>query len=201
MKSTPVPDEALVAGVCDRETEAFELLFERYADTLHRHVVYIVHDPAAAYDVVQETFLRLWNRADQWEGSGSFRAWLYRIATNLALNHVRTVKRRREVPLSLPVDSEAIDEEPEAVPAWVIDRASLGPEAAAELLERRADCRQALERLSEEKRTVLRLVYEMEMTVRESADVLNLPEGTVKSRLHYARRQMAREWDALEGDV
>lgn len=201
MISDRTPDESLVVGVLERDARAFEVLFDRYADALRRHATYIVHDDASAHDVVQETFLRLWNRADQWQGSGSFRAWLYRIATNLALNHLRTVKRRREIPLSLPADPEAIDEEPEPVPTWVIDRASLGPEAAMELLERRADCRQALERLSEEKRTVLRLVYEMELTVSESADVLNVPEGTVKSRLHYARRQMAREWDVLEGDV
>lgn len=200
MASNPIPDETLVAGVLDHDVRAFETLFDRYAEALHRHALYIVHDVAAAHDVVQEAFLRVWTRAAQWDGSGSFRAWLYSIATNLALNQLRTVKRRREVPLALPAEPDGVDETPEPVPAWMIDSACLGPEAAVELLERRAACRRAMRRLPDDKRTVLRLVYEMEMSVRESADVLDLPEGTVKSRLYYARRQLAREWRDLDLD-
>jgi RNA polymerase sigma-70 factor (ECF subfamily) len=195
------PDDVLVEGILGRDACAFEALFDRYEALLQRHVVYIVHDEAGAQDVVQEAFLRVWDRADQWDGHGTFRAWLYRIATNLALNHLRTVKRRREVPLALPLEPEGVDDEPEPVPAWVVDSASLGPEAAMELVERRIACRRAVGRLSEDKRTVLRLVYEMEMSVSESAGVLDLPEGTVKSRLHYARRQLAREWRDIDPDV
>jgi RNA polymerase sigma-70 factor (ECF subfamily) len=193
-------DEELVAGVLERDEDALETLIDRYEEALQRHVVNIVHDTASAHDVVQETFLRVWNRAEQWSGSGSFRAWLYRIATNLALNHLRTVKRRREVPLELPQEPEDDDEDAAAfVPAWAVDNSALGPEAAVMLAERRAACRRMVAQLDDDKREVIRLVLEMEMTMRRAADVLDVPVGTVKSRLYYARKQLAREWRETEG--
>jgi RNA polymerase sigma-70 factor, ECF subfamily len=188
-----VPDRDLVEGVLERDAHAFEALFERYAVPLHWHLVHILHDETAAHDVVQETFLRVWTRADQWQGEGTFKAWLYRIGTNLALNHLRTVQRRRELPLEIPpdVDDDDVDNR---VPAWMVDAGSLGPEAAVEQAEERARYRQLVGHLSDEKRRVFRLVYEMEMSLGETADALDIPEGTVKSRLHYARAQLAREW-------
>ena len=63
---------------------------------------YLVRDEPAAEDLLQETFLRVWTRAGQWNGQGTFKGWLFRIATNLALNHLRTRRRRPEQPLELP---------------------------------------------------------------------------------------------------
>jgi RNA polymerase sigma-70 factor, ECF subfamily len=189
-----VSDSDLIAGILDRDENALELLFDRYAEPLRWHLVSVVHSEVAAQDVLQETFLRVWTRAEQWQGDGPFRAWLYRIATNLALNHLRAVQRRRELPLEIPPDIDDDDEVDNRVPAWMIDAASLGPEAAVEAAEERARCRQLLDRLPEEKREVLRLVHEMEMSLREAADALAIPEGTVKSRLHYTRARLAREW-------
>jgi RNA polymerase sigma-70 factor (ECF subfamily) len=198
---SPAPsDTALVAGVLEGDEGALAALFDRYAEPLRRHAVHIVHDAASAHDVVQETFLRVWNRAAQWDGSGSFRAWLYRITTNLALNHLRTQKRRREVPLELPQEPEDEDDDTAIVPAWAVDHAALGPEAAVMLAERRAACRHLVAGLDDAKRRVVRLVHGMEMSVQEAADVLDLPEGTVKSRLYYARKHLARQWRALDGD-
>lgn len=187
-------DSDLVARILERDAHAFEVLFERYAEPLCWHLVAIVHSETAARDVVQETFLRVWTHAEQWYGDGPFRAWLYRIATNLALNHLRWVQRRREVPLELPPDADDDEDVPTSVPAWMVDAASLGPEAALEQAEQRARYRQILGRLPEEKREVFRLVHELEMSLRETADALDIPEGTVKSRLYYARAQLARQW-------
>jgi RNA polymerase sigma-70 factor, ECF subfamily len=191
-------DEALMAGVLERDARAFEALFDRYADALRRHVSYILHDDASAHDVVQETFLRVWNRATQWDGSGPFRAWIYSIATRLALNHLRAQSRRREVPLELPREPEDEDNPSDFLPAWAIDDASLNPEARVMLGERRAACRRMVASLDDDKREVIRLVHETGLNIREAADALDLPEGTVKSRLHYARRELARRWEALE---
>ncbi len=99
---TTVPDAELAVRTIERDTHAFEALFERYADALHRHVICILHDETAAHDVVQEAFLRVWTRVEQWRGIGPFKAWLYRTATNLALNQLRSVQRRRECPLEVP---------------------------------------------------------------------------------------------------
>jgi RNA polymerase sigma-70 factor (ECF subfamily) len=91
-------DQHLMGRVRERDARAFEALFERYGELIRRHLARITRDDAAAQDLVQEVFLRVWTRAEQWDGRGPFKAWLYRIATNLALNHLRSVRRRREQP-------------------------------------------------------------------------------------------------------
>ena len=189
-------DSDLVKLILERDAHAFETLFERYGEVIRRHVLRITRDDAAAQDLVQEAFLRVWTRAAQWDGRGSFKAWLYRIATNLALNHLRTVRRRRELPLDTGDDWD--EDEGDLVPAWMIDDAAPGPDAALEMAEEREQFRRLVRALPDEKRAVFRLVHEMEMTIRDAADELGIPEGTAKSRLHYAKKRLARDWDALE---
>src|ERR1051325_2573444 len=94
-------DAELLAQIGLRDTDAFELLRMRYQEMLRRYVAKTVHDLSAADDLMQEVWLRVWTRAEQWDGRGAVRAWLYRIATNLALNHLRTQRRRREQPLQI----------------------------------------------------------------------------------------------------
>ena len=84
------------------------------------------------------------------------------------------------------------------VPAWMVDNSALGPEAAVELTEQREFYRRALSRLPDDKREVFHMVHDLEMSLRDAADALDIPEGTVKSRLHYARRQLARNWREME---
>ena len=189
-------DRELAAAVVRGDEEAFARLFERYERRLRDHVRRIVRDEAAAADVTQEVFLRMWRRAEQWTGKGAFQSWLLRIATNLALNHLRSVKRRREQPIELPVLSD--DEEDDSlVPTWMIDRLSLGPDEALERAEQRALLRQFVDGLSEEKQEVFRMIHDAAMETREVAEQLGIPEGTVKSRMHHARKQIAREWQQL----
>jgi RNA polymerase sigma-70 factor (ECF subfamily) len=190
-------DSDLIARILEQDSQAFETLFDRYEAGIRRHLFRFVRHPAAAEDLLQETFLRVWTRAEQWHGSGSFKAWLYRIATNLALNHLRSLRRRREQPLEVQ-DSWDEDDEENLVPAWMIDVSTLGPEAALQRTERHALLRRLVEGLPEEKREVFRLVHEMEMSMRDTADELGIPEGTVKSRLYYARKQLAQAWHELD---
>lgn len=186
-------DQSLIERVLERDAHAFEVLFNRYGEMVCRHVTRIVRDRAAADDLVQEVFLRVWNRADQWNGQGPFRAWLFRIATHQALNHLRAVQRRREQPLESPRPS-AENEDEGFVPAWLIDASALGPDALLEQAEQRGLLRRFIDELPEEKREILRMIHDAEMDIREIAERLGIPEGTVKSRLHHARKQIAREW-------
>ena len=195
-KLTP-SDQDLVQHVLEGDGRAFEALFERYGEMIRRHLARIVRDDAAAQDLVQEVFLRVWTRAEQWDARGSFKAWLYRIATNLALNHLRTVRRRREQPLETPAGWDEEGEESN-IHAWMIDASALGPDAIAELAERRELLRRLIGQLPDDKRQVIRLVHEMELSLRDAADELGIPEGTVKSRLYYAKRRLAREWTGLD---
>jgi len=186
-------DQALIEQIQAQQAWAFELLFERYEGAIRRHISYIVRDEAAADDLLQETFLRVWTRAGQWSGQGSFKGWLFRIATNLALNHLRTRRRRPEQPLEFPESFANDDDDLPDTPGWLVDTASLGPDAVVEQAEQGARLQQILQGLPEEKREVLRLVHQMEFSLRDAADELGIPEGTAKSRLHYAREQVKRE--------
>ena len=189
-------DAELMARVCQRDTDAFEALSERYRASIYRHVHATLHEHSAAEDVVQEVFLRLWLHADQWQGTGTCKAWLFRIATNLALNALRAVQRRRQQPLEVPDDP--LDEDDESsIPAWMAEHTLPGPEITLEQRERSQLFQQLVNGLPAEKREVLHLVHEAEMEMRQVAETLGIPEGTVKSRLHYATRRLAREWRDL----
>ena len=80
-----VPDSELMARVREHDANAFEMLLTRYRESIYGHVLVMLHDSSAAEDIVQEVFLRIWTHAEQWHGHGSFKSWLFRIATNLAL--------------------------------------------------------------------------------------------------------------------
>ncbi len=194
------PDQILVERVLERDARAFETLFDRYGEMIRRHLARITRDDAAAQDLIQEVFFRVWTRAEQWDGRGSFKAWLYRIATNLALNHLRTVRRRREQPLEIEAEWDDDDEQAHSLPAWIIDTAILGPDVALEQAEQQAQFRRLINALPAAKRSVFRLVHEMEMSIRDTADELGVPEGTVKSRLYYAKKHLAQEWQDLENE-
>lgn len=190
-------DGELASRVQARDEQAFEQLFARYGEALVRHACAILRDEAAAQDVAQEAFLRVWTRAEQWNGSGSFKAWLYRIATNLAFNALRSLRRHPSQPLAPEEDTswdEWSEEEGVLAPGWLVDTSTLGPDASLELAEERARIRRAINGLPVEKRDVFRLVHEMELSIRDTAGQLGIPEGTVKSRLHYAEKRLSQAW-------
>jgi RNA polymerase sigma-70 factor (ECF subfamily) len=192
-------DGELVGRLREGDAHAFETLLNRYEEMIRRHLWRYVRDEAAAQDLLQEVFMRVWTRSTQWDGRGSFKAWLYRIATNLALNHLRTVRRRREEPLVI-TDSWEDDDDDSSIPAWMIDVAALGPDVAVEIAEERRTLRTLIDELPAGKREVFRLVHEMEMSMRDAAAVLEIPEGTVKSRLYYARKELASAWNHNESE-
>jgi RNA polymerase sigma-70 factor (ECF subfamily) len=192
--------ETIRKAIQERDAEAFDALFACYREGVRWQIAHIVRDEAAADDLVQQAFMKVWTRAEQWKGQGSFEGWLYRIATNLSLNHLRTVRRRKEHPLERQPagaprdeDSRHSEDEESPAPGWMIDASTFGPETEA--VERREQYRRLMETLPEEHREALRLVIEEEMGIREAAEVLGVPEGTVKSRLHYAKKRLAQEWE------
>jgi RNA polymerase sigma-70 factor (ECF subfamily) len=193
-------DQDLVARILERDAHAFEVLFERYAEMIRRHLARIVDNEATAQDVLQETFLRVWTRAEQWDGRGSFAGWLYRIATNLAFNHLRSVRRRREQPLEIQDDEGETESEDDRniLPSWMADDSTPGPDAAMEQAEQQEQVQRLVASLPPDKREVLILVHEMEMSIHDAADELGIPEGTAKSRLHYAKKRLARQWQDME---
>ena len=190
-------DQTLIRKIVKRDAAAFETLFARHSASVRQHILNIVRVESAAEDLVQEVFLRVWTCAEQWHGQGEFKGWLFRIATNLALNHLRTVRRRRQEPLETPPDEFEDEEERPPDPDWMVDTSSRGPEVMVEQAERSQLLWQLVDGLPQEKREVLHLIYQKEMALREAAIELGIPEGTVKSRLHYSIRHLAREWKEI----
>jgi RNA polymerase sigma-70 factor (ECF subfamily) len=184
-------DRQLMNGVRRGDENAFEELMERHQDAIRRHLIRTVRDADAAGDLTQEVFLRTWRRAEQWDGRGEVLAWLYRIATNLALNHLRSVDRRREQPLEPAADGKA------AMAEWLADTRVETPEEAVIRGDRAARLRGIVDGLPEDKRQVWRLIHDGDMGVSGVAERLGIPEGTVKSRMHHARKLLAREWSAI----
>jgi RNA polymerase sigma-70 factor (ECF subfamily) len=185
-------DRETMERICRGDAAAFERAYARWNTRIRRHLTGMVRDEAAAEDLLQEVFLRLWTRADQWEGRGTVEAWLVAIATNLAINHLRSARHRKRRPLHPPVAPPG-EEEEILVPGWLVDEASLGPPAVLERAERHRRVRRMVDELPEEKREVVRLIYQEQMDIRGAADALGIPEGTVKSRLYYARESLSRK--------
>ncbi|NLX06207.1 MAG: RNA polymerase sigma factor [Phycisphaerae bacterium] len=190
-------DEALMQRISEGDEPAFEALMERYQEPVRQQLLRMLRDQTAADDLAQEVFLRVWTRAEQWNGAGPLRAWLLRVATNLTLNHLRSIRRRRQTPLQPPREPDDDETEP-SMPGWMVDAAALGPDALAEQAERGELVRRLLAQLSDDKREVLRMVHEDQLPLRDVAERLGVPEGTVKSRLHYALRRLAAQWHDLE---
>lgn len=193
-------DQTLICKIVKRDAAAFETLFARHSMPLRQHILNIVRTESAAEDLVQEVFLRVWTRAEQWNSQGEFKAWLFRIATNLALNHLRTVRRRRQEPLEALPDEFGDEDERPSDPDWLIDTSSHGPEVMVEQAEQSQLLWQLVDGLPQEKREILHLIYQREMALREAAVELGIPEGTVKSRLHYSIRHLGREWKEIASD-
>lgn len=185
-------DADLMSLIQSRDADAFDALRLRHESAILRHLRSIVHDRDTADDLLQETFLRVWVSSQQWDARGSVKGWLFRIATNLALNSLRTAKRRRETHL------DTSDDDDSHIPAWMIDSLSPTPGDALEDAERAALVRKLVDELPEEKRELIRMVYDAEMEVRQAAEALGIPEGTAKSRLHYSAKYIARRWRSTE---
>ena len=175
-----------MALVAARDERAFDTIRARHEAAVRRRLFGIVRDADTVEDLLQETLLRLWTRSEQFEKRGSLKAWLIQIATNLALNHIRSVSRRREKPLEF---SQARDSEESE---RLSDSENYRPEDILEMSERARILRSVVDELSEEKQEVIMLFYDAEMEIKEVAERLGIPEGTVKSRLHYSTKFLAR---------
>jgi RNA polymerase sigma-70 factor (ECF subfamily) len=135
-----------------------------------------VQNEAYAEDLLQEVFLRLWRRAYQWKGIGKVKNWLARMATNLALNYLRSIKRRESQLRKLELEKDCEIER-------VLEH--------EEMYEK---MKTLISSLPNHHRKVIEMVYQMEMDIEEVANELNISRGTVKSRLHYARKTLTERW-------
>jgi RNA polymerase sigma-70 factor (ECF subfamily) len=186
-------DEELMGRYRDEgHSEEFSLLVRRYERELFRYLARYLGDPSLADDVFQNTFLQVHLKRDLYERGRPFRPWLYTIATHQAVDALR--KAGRHPAVSLDQRSPNGETEPGALIDLLVAEET-GPLAALQEGERREWVRRALRRLPEALRETLVLAYFQDLKYREIADVLKIPVGTVKSRLHAALaklQEMAR---------
>lgn len=168
-------DDELVAAHLAGDSSAFPALYRRHRDRAFRTCAGVLSDRAAAADVTQDVFVKLIDRLDRFDGHAAFTTWLHRVLVNACSDHIR---RRRPDPVGDAVDLAATVGDDD-----VTDR--------TDDVDRRIDLRAALAALPEDQRTVVVLHDVSGYRHDEIAAILDVPDGTVKSRLSRARRKLA----------
>ena len=161
-------DRELLARVATRDEVAFRRLYDRYATRVFRYALTILGSQHLAEEVVQETMVAVWNGARTFRGTAQVSTWIFGIARNQAhalLRREARGARTANEPLVLP-----------------------DPAGQVEKVER---VRSALERLPPEQREVVFFAFYEGLSYREIARILGIPEGTVKSRMYHAKRNLA----------
>lgn len=184
-------EELLLAYRENSEIEAFDTLVARYERELYSYLRRYVGSEAVAEDVFQQTFMQVHLKCDQFAEGRRFRPWLYTIATNQAIDHQRRNKRHRMV--SLDRGRRSSDDEGGSLGETLIS-SSIEPVAEVDANEQQEAVRNAVAQLPEPYQQVVLLVYFQQMKYREAAEVLGIPVGTVKSRLHSAITQLSDNW-------
>ena len=178
-------DCALVERARKGDMQAFGSLVAKYQDRIYNMMLRMIGRAADAEELAQETFLRALERIGQFKGRSEFYTWLFRVAANLAISHRRRGMRIRFQ--SLSADEECSGTQADSLTAAVASQRDPPPQAAAMATESKKRVIEALEGLEDEFRLVVVLCDVEEMNYSRAADVLGVPVGTVKSRLHRAR--------------
>lgn len=188
------PDEELFLRFREQgDNEALEDLIHRYEGELFGYLRRYVNNPELADEVFQQTFVQLYRKQDQYEAGRPLRPWLYRIATHLALDALRRIRRDKMVSL----DAEQTDDDAHSGSLLDLLQANVpAPSARLEDEERRAWLRETVDRLPDGMRAVVLLVFFQGLSYAEAAHALDIPLGTVKSRLHAALGKLHAAWES-----
>ena len=177
-------DRELVHAARAGEVLAFDNLFYRYRDGIYRLAMSITKDPSAAEEIVVDTFARAHRALERLEPDDSLRPWLYRVAINLSYNRQPrkgvTFSSLEDAAADLPAEGES-------------------PSDAAERGERRRVVLECIDSLGSKHKLVVVLSYLNGLNLAEIAEIVEVPVGTVKSRLHYALRKLRLQLSAHPG--
>lgn len=183
---TSQTDRQIIHCTLRGDKEMFGQLVHKYQNRLYSSMVQITRSEPEAQDVVQDAFVLAFSKLASFKGNSAFFTWLYRIAYNVAITRMR---RKRPATVSLHGKDETRLDFPDPGPA---------PDAKLRQDEEALQLNAALERLSEEHRTILVLREMDELDYDAISEILDLPIGTVRSRLHRAR---GRLWELLQSNA
>lgn len=167
-------DKDLIARIAAKEHAAMHALFARHNVRVFRFLMGRMRNEAQAEELTNEVFLEVWRHAGRYEGRSAVSTWVLAIAHNMAMSQMR---KRKEDELEDEVAEQVADD-------------SDDPELSAQKRSKAEIMREVINRLSDEHREVIDLVYYHEKSVREVAEIVGIPEATVKTRMHYARKQL-----------
>ena len=180
----PNLDSELVLGLQAGDLEALGTLYDRHRGLVFRTALAITGDAEAAADLLQEVFLRLHRFASHIDCERPLEPWLYRMTTNLSYTWVRRHNR-----LLRPLEDVA---------DWITGNRKDLPAVRSEMNESWRNIQQALSSLPLSHRGVVVLYYIDDLSIQEISEILEIPVGTVKSRLHYSRQALKKSLDVLE---
>lgn len=173
---TPSLDDAdLIARIAGQDQLALRTLIARHHVKLFRFLLRLVREETLAEELANEVFMEVWRNAGRYEGRSQVGTWLLSIARNRAISRLR---KRRELGWDEDAAAEIADEDDD-------------PEVTLQKQDKAAALRRCLQGLSTEHREIVDLVYYQERSVAEVAEIVGIPENTVKTRLFYARKKLS----------
>ena len=183
--STLMPDEAksIARGLHKRDPDVLDRLIEQYQYRLFRYLLYITGNKARAEDFFQETWIRVLERGNQYDGKSKFEAWLFAIARHLVIDWQRSKKAQ---------SLDALTDPEQDAPMQIANEREPSPLAQVLAQETQENVQSSLQKIPAIYREVLVLRFQEELQIEEMAGVLSIPVSTVKSRLY-------RGLDALRG--
>ncbi len=187
-------DEQLLAEYRQGDRNSFAQLMARYQRELYHFLVRFLGDRAAAEDVFQETFLQVHQSADQFDLSRRFRPWLFTIAANKARDLIRSQARRPTNPLSASI-SPGDDESGEFID--LMQSTAAMPDDSIQREELQELVKKTVMHMPDHLREILLLSYFHQFPYKQISDILDIPLGTVKSRLHAAVAHFADRWRSM----
>ncbi len=197
-KELPVTDEQMLLEYRQSgDRELFAQLVYRYERELFSYLRRYLGNREMAQDAFQSTFLQVHLKCESFDTDRRFRPWLYAIATNQAIDTRRRYSRHQMVSLDAPAGN--FDNEVSRI-VNMLESSDASPEENMQTAERVALVRETLKSLPESLYTVIQLVYFQGLKYREVAEVLDVPVGTVKSRLNSAISKLAEAWMQSEVD-
>ncbi len=189
---TACSDEDLLVRYCRGQTEAFGVLLRRYERELYGYLRRYLGDGNLAEDVFQNTFLQLHLKSGQYEEGRPVRPWLYTIATHQAIDALRRNARHQVLSLEQKREEGADGELRNLLDT--LEGRGPAPLENVSAQERKEKVRAGVDRLPDFLRDVVILAYYQGLKYREIADILGIPVGTVKSRLHAALNKLQEAW-------
>lgn len=167
-------EKHIVELLQERNEKAISLLYDNYADTLLGVANKVVRDPELAQDVVQESFIKIWKKADSYDPSkAKLFTWLFRITRNTAIDKLRSVNTKSDKEIQIDVSD-----------VYNLGVDSIRPEFM--------DVQENLDKIEDKYQIVLEALFFQGMTQQEASDELDIPLGTIKSRLKIGLRELRK---------